>query len=270
MPYFSKGSLANLIQEKPLSLKEVIKIAQGVLNGLHHIHLKGYLHLDIKPSNIFFTDVGQPMIADFGQSELLDQNGIVDCPQMYLQTLPPESFPPNGIATLYSDIYLMGVTLYRAVNGDRVFNSQKLSIYCEDDITLLQEKIEKGELPNQKYFMPHVPNKIRKIIKKALHTEPTKRFQSAINLAKALSKVEILHDWHTQVFENGEMIWKASQGKGKPELVVELKNDTEDLWKVEVCTDQQGQRRRKRNHCHNGLTRSEAEARLEQIFATLG
>jgi len=172
MPYFSKGSLANLIQEKPLSLKEVIKIAQGVLNGLHHIHLKGYLHLDIKPSNIFFTDVGQPMIADFGQSELLDQNGIVDCPQMYLQTLPPESFPPNGIATLYSDIYLMGVTLYRAVNGDRVFNSQKLSIYCEDDITLLQEKIEKGELPNQKYFMPHVPNKIRKIIKKALHTEP--------------------------------------------------------------------------------------------------
>jgi serine/threonine protein kinase len=107
MPYFSKGSLADRIQQNPLSLTEIIRMAQGVLNGLHYIHIKNYLHLDIKPSNILFSDTNQPMIADFGQSDSLNEDGVVSSPNMYFQTIPPECFPPHKIATIESDIYLL-------------------------------------------------------------------------------------------------------------------------------------------------------------------
>ncbi|ABA20777.1 serine/threonine protein kinase [Trichormus variabilis ATCC 29413] len=269
MPYFSKGSLADRIQQNPLSLTEVIRMAQGVLNGLHHIHIKNYLHLDIKPSNIFFSNTDQPMIADFGQSDSLDQNGIVHSPQMYFHTLPPESFPPNATATVESDIYLMGVTLYRAINGDQIFNSQKIPINSQLDFIILQDAIQRGKLPDQNYFLPHVTQSLRKVIRKALNVDPKKRYKSAIELADALGKIEIPLDWNTQISSNGDILWIASQGKGKPYLGVELVKNLHDLWNVNVFTDNQGTRRKKLQYCRESLTFSDAETHLEKTFATL-
>lgn len=271
MPYFSKGSLADFIQENPLSLNEVIRLAQEVLNGLYHIHSKGFLHLDIKPSNIFFTDTNKPMIADFGQSRILGRNGIVEKPIMYIYTIPPEAIPDNGeagTATISSDIYLMGATLYRAINSDPVFNAQKFPL--DTDRNVIEQKIKNGEIPNRDKFMPHVPQKIRKIIKKALHVNPAKRHQSAIELADALANVELPIDWHTQIFDNGEITWQANRGSYKPKLIVELKKDTNNLWNVIVYTDNKGIPIKKRNYCCNGVTYIQAKQHLEEkVFPNL-
>ena len=263
MPYFSQGSLADRIQQNPLSLKEVIRVAQGALNGLHHIHIKNYLHLDIKPSNILFSDNNEPMVADFGQSDSLNRNGIVTSPRMYIQTLPPEIFSTMS-ATIYSDIYLMGVTLYRAVNGDDIFNNQKI-----EDMNNLQTKIQKGEFPDRNCFLPHVPKKLRRIIKKALNVEPQKRYQSAIEFADALGNVEIPLDWNTSTLSNDNICWKAIRGHEKPDLIVELTKNTEDLWDVYVLTDNRGRRRKKTTYCKHRITYSDAKTHLETVFSDL-
>ncbi|MEH1991915.1 serine/threonine-protein kinase [Nostoc sp.] len=264
MPYFNKGSLSDRLCQNCLPLKEVIRVAQSVLNGLHHIHIKKYLHLDIKPSNILFSDTDEPMIADFGQSGLLNQNGVLNPPPMYIFGFPPEVF--KNIVTIESDIYLMGVTLYRAINGDMLFNNQKNSITSKND---LQNKIETGQFPDRNSFMPHVPKSIRRIIKKALNIDPKKRYTSAIELADTLGKVAISLDWNTQISENGEIFWRASQGKGKPDLVVELVKDVTDSWNVSVYTVNQGTRRKKSQYCSKALTHSHAETHLEKTFAAL-
>jgi serine/threonine protein kinase len=54
MPYYRNGSLADRIQDRPLQLSETLRIAQGVLAGLAHIHLRRYIHFDVKPSNVLF------------------------------------------------------------------------------------------------------------------------------------------------------------------------------------------------------------------------
>ncbi len=263
MPYFSQGSLADRIQQNPLSLTEVIRIAQGVLNGLHHIHIKKYLHLDIKPSNILFSDTNQPMIADFGQSGLVNQNGVLTPPKMYIFGFPPEVF--QGIATIESDIYLMGLTLYRAVNGDTFFNNQINSIDFDD----FENKIKTGKFPNRNSFMPHVPRSIRTIIKRALNINPKKRYSSATQLADALAGVTIPLNWNTQIYPNGEVSWRASQGKEKSDLVVELVKGVGNLWNVNVFTDNQGNRRKKLQYCKEDFTRSDAEKHLEKTFNDL-
>jgi len=117
--------------------------------------------------------------------------------------------------------------------------------------------------------MPHVPKSIRKIIKKALDTDPKKRYTSAIELADALGKVAIPLNWNTEISNNGEIIWKASQGQGKPNLIVELLKDVTNSWNVNVFTDNQGNRRRKSQYCTKGLTLSDAETHLEKTFIAL-
>lgn len=269
MPYFSKGSLADRIQQNPLSLTEIIRMAQGVLNGLHYIHIKNYLHLDIKPSNILFSDTNQPMIADFGQSDSLNEYGVVFSPKMYFQTMPPECFPPHQIATIESDIYLMGATLYRAVNSDQIFNKQKIPINDNIDFMILQDVIKQGKLPDQNYFMPHVPQRMRKVIKKALNIDPSKRYSSATEFADALGQVEIPLNWNTQICENGEIFWQASQGTRKPDLVVKLVQSSANLWNVTVFTDNQSSKKRKLQFCRDNMNRNDAEKHLEEIFTAL-
>ncbi|ALB43108.1 MULTISPECIES: hypothetical protein [unclassified Anabaena] len=103
----------------------------------------------------------------------------------------------------------------------------------------------------------------------ALTTISKKRYSSAIELADALARVTIPLDWNTQFSPNGEIFWKASQGKQKSDLVVELVKGVENLWNVNVFTENQGNRRKKSQHCKQGLTRSHAETHLENTFTSL-
>jgi len=84
--------LADRINDGPLPVKECLRIAYGVLSGVARIHTAGFVHLNIKPSNILFSDSNAPMVADFGQSRQLAFNGTVTVPPMYKLAIPPETF----------------------------------------------------------------------------------------------------------------------------------------------------------------------------------
>ena len=122
MPYYAKGSLTDRIRNGPLSLSEVIRgLSQGFLSGLSCIHACGHLHLDVKPSNILFSDTDEPVIADFGQAQKIDWTGAAAAPEkMYGPGIPPEMVLKQK-PRIQSDIYQSGLTIYRAVNGDAIF-----------------------------------------------------------------------------------------------------------------------------------------------------
>jgi serine/threonine protein kinase len=84
MPYYQNKSLADRIQNRPLQLSETLRVAQGVLAGLAHIHLRNYIHFDVKPSNVLFSNMNRPMVADFGQSRAISSTGVVTVPPLYM------------------------------------------------------------------------------------------------------------------------------------------------------------------------------------------
>jgi len=49
----------------------VLRVAHAVLNGLAHIHAEGFIHFDVKPSNVLFSTTDIPMVADLGQSRAM-------------------------------------------------------------------------------------------------------------------------------------------------------------------------------------------------------
>jgi L1 cell adhesion molecule like protein len=49
------------------------KIIEGIAQGLHYLHARGVLHLDLKPDNVLFDSDMNPVIADFGLSRAMEK-----------------------------------------------------------------------------------------------------------------------------------------------------------------------------------------------------
>lgn len=264
MPYYRNGSLADRIRDRPLQLSETQRIAQGVLAGLAHIHLRGYIHFDVKPSNVLFSNMGRPMVADFGQSRAISPTGVVTVPPLYISAQPPETLN-TGVATSVADIYHVGLLMYRAINGDSFYTAQD-----PGDHALLMARISRGKFPDRKRFMPHVPSRIRTLIRKALRVNPDERFQTTIEMADDLSRVDLALDWSVEPLLLGGFRWRALR-LGQCDLVVELRN-VAGTWEVETCTEKKGEPRRakgKKENWRSGLTLNDAYAHLEDVFERL-
>src|SRR5690242_1042201 len=168
LPLFENGSLKDRIEKHPLGVNDLLRVAQGILDGLGRIHASGFLHLDLKPANILFDDADRPLIGDFGQSRKMSAAGTVSYPPTYKWTMAPETIT-HHVATRESDIYQIGTLLYRAVNGEAIYKSQKSAIAND---AALGKLISRGRFPDARFFLPHVPKRLRSLIRKALRVEP--------------------------------------------------------------------------------------------------
>lgn len=73
--YLPKLSLHEYITDtsRELQWRHRYQIIRGICQGLHHLHQKNILHLDLKPANILLDDNWEPKITDFGISRCFDQ-----------------------------------------------------------------------------------------------------------------------------------------------------------------------------------------------------
>ncbi|MFZ0770343.1 MAG: serine/threonine-protein kinase [Candidatus Sulfotelmatobacter sp.] len=266
LPYFPNGSLQKRIENSPLDLRQFLKVAQGILAGVARIHSSHFLHLDIKPSNVFFDAADRPLLGDFGQSRKVAA-GTVRFPAVYKWAMPPEVWDSHT-ATFESDVYQLGVLLYRAVNGDPLYKAQKAAVSTNDE---LQRLIRKGRFPNPKVFLPHVPKRIRTIIRKAMRVQPSERYRSATDLAVVLGRVSPPLNWVTSTLGGGAHRWQAVR-PGHADLEVNLVLDGASGWRTEVWTDNAGERRRKGvpDYWAKHSSHQAACEHLTEVFADLG
>lgn len=263
MPFYPKGSLADELRAGPLLVSRALIIGQDVLSGLARIHVGGYIHFDVKPSNVLISDTGRGMVADFGQSREIAAGGVVvNVPHLYWTCVPPERFA--GPVTLLADVYQVGLLLYRAVNGEQEWNRQ-----LPADALKLPPLIQKGRFPDRRLFLPHVPDRLRRVIRKALSVDPTDRFASATEFADVLGRVAPKPDWRCTPAPNDEMSWRAPR-PSQPELVVELRRKGA-AWAVSVYTDNGGSRRARQKDAlwATCTTLKEARRHLTAVFKAL-
>lgn len=187
MPYYKSGSLNQLMNSRFLTVREIIKIALEFLSGIHFIHTNNLLHFDIKPTNILINDNGKAMISDFGLSRYTDDYGLSKYLYFYTSHYPPECIESN-IATKQADIYQAGLTLYRMCNGNAYFKQQYEFLKSQGDEKLITA-IKKETFPTRDYF-PHIPVKLRKIINKALKSNPDDRYSTVLEMMNDISKIE--------------------------------------------------------------------------------
>lgn len=210
MPFYKNGSLEDLMKNRFLTVKEIIKYSTHVLSGLHNIHSKNLIHFDIKPNNILISDRYEALLSDFGLARPVSSDGFsVKTPFFYNPHRPPEAFVNQEKKyDLTFDIYQIGLTMYRMCVGNDEFNKQISSWGTWED---LYSAILAQKFPNRESYPLHIPKKLQKIINKCLLPECSQRFNSAIQIVNAFADIggNIL-DWQFKVIDD-DLVWEQNK-----------------------------------------------------------
>ena len=117
MPFLKGQTLMErVVQEGVLHEVEVLPILAAILKGLKVVHLKGILHQDIKPDNVYLVKDAQPVLIDFGNARLVES----DRKDATRQGGTPGFAPPeqrSGTMTQNGDIYALGASVYVMLTG---------------------------------------------------------------------------------------------------------------------------------------------------------
>ena len=125
MRYIKGKSLAEALTTGPLHPDEVSRIASALLSALDAAHKIGITHRDVKPANILLADDGGVFLSDFGIAKLRDET-VTMAFTGSIGYAAPERWDhafgdPNGTA---GDLFSVGTTLYRAVEGVAPFEQE--------------------------------------------------------------------------------------------------------------------------------------------------
>lgn len=119
-----------LDDEGQLSIREILAIGIQLAGALDYAHDRGVIHRDVKPSNIYFdpqsglvklVDFGIAAIGDRSRTEGEDPETIAGTPKY----MAPEQIQ-GGELDGRSDLYALGVVLYRLLAGSAPFNGESI------------------------------------------------------------------------------------------------------------------------------------------------
>src|SRR5215208_1829473 len=100
-----------------LPVSKVVEIIFKCIRALEYAHRHGVIHRDIKPGNVLLSESGETKVSDFGasfQQKLMQTTQIsgVGSPAY----MSPEQIRMDPL-TLQTDMYSLGVTMYRLLTG---------------------------------------------------------------------------------------------------------------------------------------------------------
>lgn len=171
LEYVDGEDLQKRIYEcKRLKLKEAIRIAVKVCNGLSAVHSLGVIHRDIKPANVLLGIDGSVKVTDFGVSKETagdNSNTALTMTGTSIGTvdyMSPEQ-SSGGAVDARADIYSVGVLLYEMLAG----------------VT------PRGAFEPLGKF--GAPKDLEKLVMRCLQRDPEKRPASVSNVALQLKKI---------------------------------------------------------------------------------
>ncbi|MCZ6787554.1 MAG: protein kinase [Planctomycetota bacterium] len=173
MEFVEGYSLRELMRSGPVESAEASRIATKVLRALGHAHGQGIVHRDIKPENVLLAHPDVVKVADFGLSRLLgpDEQTRLTRTHLVLGTfeyMAPEQRERAREADERSDLFAVGVVLYEMLTGEL--------------------PIGRFDLPSQRR-PGHCDARIDKIVARSLEKDPERRYQSARDMAQALTTI---------------------------------------------------------------------------------
>ncbi len=185
MEYIDGFNLSHYIKNENLTLKEKLNMIIRLAEGLDFLHQNGVVHRDIKPANFLFSrDGSKAKICDFGLSKsnaswrmrfMKEAGGT----RAYMS---PEQLNKQSLDSR-SDIFSFGITMFEFFTGKHPCTGESPKEISR------QLRSSRYKFPRPSSINPEIPDKLDRIILKALRRDIDRRYQSCTELLLDLTRL---------------------------------------------------------------------------------
>ncbi|MBM3727656.1 MAG: hypothetical protein FJW40_19825 [Acidobacteria bacterium] len=162
-----------------------LRLFAQLCEAVQYAHEQKCLHRDIKLGNVLVDHFGRVKLLDFGIAKMLDDETLPAMTRTatMVRILTPEYACPEmlrgGQPAVSWDIYSLGVMLYELVAGTRPYHSPSTSL---EELIKHIDRSEPDPLP------PGTPRALNRIIRKAIHRDPARRYQTVAGLREDIQR----------------------------------------------------------------------------------
>ena len=180
MPRLTGSLAARLDEDAAIPEQQVLRIARDVARALAFAHESGVIHRDIKPQNILFDNDDVGILTDFGIARAVASYVSTTGKRLTIGTphyISPEQARGQKLDGR-TDIYALGVTMYRAATGALPFRSS-------DWYELARLHVEEPPAPLRSH-RPELTKAFEKVVLTCMEKDREKRYPTAAELADDL------------------------------------------------------------------------------------
>jgi len=169
MEFIEGRDLKVHMDDDSLNFNRKLDVTIQICKGLSYAHKNGVIHRDIKPANILIDEEGNAKVMDFGiaqyyEDETDNEKTRADVVMGTVAYMSPEQIKSAALVTYKSDIYSLGVMLY------------KLFTRCDPV----------GRFKEPRELNPEIPQVLNDVILQCLETDPETRPDSVSDIKDKL------------------------------------------------------------------------------------
>jgi serine/threonine protein kinase len=166
MEYLDGPTLRDFIRARPekrMSLSDALRTAIHIGSTLQHLHDRGYVYLDVKPSNVIIFD-GRPILFDVGTVRSLTRSKLEAAIGTDFYMAPEQC--SKGRVGAFTDVFGLGVSLYQMLTGKLPYvGFGKKNKYPQ---------LTREPIPLRRH-LPRVPAALEKLVTSCMSRDPKQR-----------------------------------------------------------------------------------------------
>jgi serine/threonine-protein kinase len=175
-------------QRGPLPVAAAVRVALNVLSGLAHAHKLGFVHRDVKPSNVMLAHLGGRKrgvkLTDFGLARVYEDSRLSGLTLTGDMGGTPAFMPPEQILDFRNvgppaDVYGVAATLYYLLTGKYIFD------FTDNQVESFGKILEGKPVPVRER-RAEVPEALEGVILQCLAKSPSDRLATADALTAEL------------------------------------------------------------------------------------
>jgi serine/threonine-protein kinase len=176
-----------------LGLRERLTLFLKVCDVVQYAHRSLVVHRDLKPSNILVQADGTPTLVDFGIAKLVDPDGSDggDATATVRLMTPSYASPEQLLGrrvTVATDVYSLGVVLYRILTGSLPFDLAKATPAEIERRVTGEEPLRPSQVVRDRVSARQLAGDLDTIVSKALRKESERRYGTVAEFAEDVER----------------------------------------------------------------------------------